>query len=268
MTIDDLLRQAHIDPMEARILLSHALGYSRVQLVTRSKDALTPQQVAAASALLERRRQGEPVAYLTGEREFFGLSLGVTPAVLIPRHDTELLVELALARLPQQGRMLDLGTGSGAIAVAVAHERRDASLHATDASEAALEVARGNAARHGVAVEFSLSDWLAGVTGRFDVIVSNPPYIPAGDPHLSQGDLRFEPRSALTDEAGGLTDIAAIIAGAPAHLQAGGCLLLEHGYDQAAAVRSLLAESGWQQVQSWRDLAGIERVSGAIRPLN
>lgn len=266
MTIDDLLRQAHIDPMEARILLAHALGYSRVQLVTRSKDELTPQQVSDASALLQRRRAGEPVAYLTGEREFFGLAFEVTPEVLIPRHDTELLVELAIERLPQGGTMLDLGTGSGAIAVAVAHERRDARVHATDASEAALAVARRNAARHGVPVQFSLSDWWAQVTGSADLIASNPPYIPAGDPHLSQGDLRFEPRSALTDEAGGMTDISAIVDGAPAHLNPGGWLLLEHGYDQAPAVRSLLQQAGWQQVQSWRDLAGIERVTGAIRP--
>lgn len=267
MTIDDLLRQAQIDPMEARILLSHALGYTRVQLVTRSKDTLTPQQCDAAKALLVRRRQGEPIAYLTGEREFFGLAFEVTPDVLIPRHDTELLVELAIERLPNGGTMLDLGTGSGAIAVAVAHERRDASVSATDASEAALAVACRNATRHGVSVRFSVSDWYAQVAGRVDLIASNPPYIPARDPHLSQGDLRFEPRSALTDEAGGLTDLAAIVAGAPAHLNPGGWLLLEHGYDQAAAVRSLLAEDGWQQVQSWRDLAGTERVTGAIRPL-
>lgn len=267
MTIDDLLRQAQIDPMEARILLSHALGYTRVQLVTRSKDALTPQQLNDASALLERRRQGEPIAYLTGEREFFGLAFEVTPDVLIPRHDTELLVELAIQRLPQGGTMLDLGTGSGAIAVAVAHERRDARVSATDASAAALAVARRNAARHGVSVHFSVSDWYAHVTGSVDLIASNPPYIPAADPHLSQGDLRFEPRSALTDEAGGLTDLATIAAGAPAHLNPGGWLLLEHGYDQAVAVRSLLAQAGWQQVQSWRDLAGIERVTGGIRPL-
>ncbi len=266
MTIDGLLRQAGIDPMEARILLAHALGCTRVQLVTRSKDELTPQQICHAGTLLERRRQGEPIAYLTGEREFFGLRFEVTPDVLIPRHDTELLVELAIERLPRGGTLLDLGTGSGAIAVAVAHERRDASVSATDASEAALAVARRNAERHRVAVRFSVSDWWEQVSGRVDLIASNPPYIPAGDPHLSQGDLRFEPRSALTDGGSGLTDIAAIMAGAPAHLNAGGWLLLEHGYDQAAAVRSLLEQAGWQQAQSWRDLAGIERVTGAIRP--
>ncbi len=267
MTIEDLLRQALIDPIEARILLAHGLGYSRVQLVTRSKEELSPQQLNTANALLMRRRQGEPVAYLTGEREFYGLSFEVTPEVLIPRHDTERLVELAVEKLPQGGTMLDLGTGSGAIAVAVAHERRDASISATDASKAALAVARRNAARHGVSVSFAVSDWFASVTGHIDLIVSNPPYIPAGDPHLMEGDLRFEPREALTDEASGLTALAAIIHGAPAHLNPGGWLLLEHGYDQAPSVRSLLAQAGWSQAQSWRDLAGIERVTGAIRPL-
>jgi release factor glutamine methyltransferase len=267
MTIEGLLRQALIDPMEARILLAHALGYSRVQLVTRSQDELSSQQLNEANALLMRRRQGEPVAYLTGEREFYGLSFEVTPEVLIPRHDTERLVELAIEKLPPGGTMLDLGTGSGAIAVAVAYERRDATISATDASEAALAVARRNAARHRVSVRFSQSDWFMHLTDRADLIACNPPYIPAGDPHLSQGDLRFEPRDALTDEASGMTDIAAIIDGAPAHLHPDGWLLLEHGYDQAPSVRSLLTQAGWSQVQSWRDLAGIERVTGAIRPL-
>lgn len=268
MTIEALLRAAQIDPLEARILLAHALGCTRVQLVIRARDELTLQQIAAARALFGRRRDGEPIAYLTGEREFFGLGFQVTPAVLIPRHETELLVELAISHLPSRGCALDLGTGSGVIAVALAHARPDASVMATDASAAALAVARNNAARHGVNVRFVSSDWFSVVDGVFDLIVSNPPYIAAGDPHLSQGDLRFEPSSALTDEANGLTDLAAIIKGAPAHLQPGGWLLLEHGHDQAAAVRALLAQAGWRQVQSWRDLAGTERVSGAQRPVN
>ena len=268
MTVDKLLRAAQIDPLEARILLAHALNCTRVQLVIRSKDELTPEQTAAARGLFERRRQGEPIAYLTGEREFFGLCLQVTPAVLIPRHETELLVELAIERLCQAGSVLDLGTGSGAIAIALAQTRTDASVMATDASEAALSVARANAARHRSDIRFVLSDWFAAVEGLFDLIVSNPPYIAATDPHLRQGDLRFEPASALTDHADGLTDLAAIIDGAPAHLRPDGWLLLEHGYDQAGAVRAQLAQAGWQQVQSWRDLAGIERVSGAQRPAN
>ncbi len=268
MTVEELLRSAQIDPLETRILLAHALGCSRVQLVIRSKDVLTSQQQAAANQLFARRRSGEPIAYLTGEREFFGLSFAVTPDVLIPRHETELLVELAIAKLPQQGCLLDLGTGSGAIAIALAHARPDADVTAADASTAALSVARENAARNTVTIRFALSDWYQNIDSRFDLIVSNPPYIAADDPHLSQGDLRFEPASALTDDADGLSDLTAVIDGAPAHLNPGGWLLMEHGYDQAAAVRALLAAAGWQQVQSWTDLAGIERVTGALRAAN
>ncbi len=268
MTVDGLLRSAQIDALEARILLAHALGCTRVQLVIRARDELSPAQEAAATKLFVRRRQGEPIAYLTGEREFFGLNFHVTPDVLIPRHETELLVELALERLPSKGQVLDLGTGSGAIAVSIAHVRSDAQVTASDASAAALEVARRNAALNGASVRFLLSDWYQDIDGQFNLIVSNPPYIAAGDPHLSQGDLRFEPASALTDDADGLTDLAAIIDGAPARLQPGGWLLMEHGYDQAATVRALLERAGWPQPQSWRDLAGIERVTGARRPAN
>ena len=268
MTPEGLLRTAQIDPLEARILLVHALGCTRVQLVIRAKDELLPEQEAAATALFARRLQGEPIAYLTGEREFFGLNFRVTPDVLIPRHETELLVELAVERLPHGGCALDLGTGSGAIAVALAHTRPDAIVTACDVSEAALAIARQNAQQNAVSVRFVLSDWFRDVDGCFDLIASNPPYIAAGDPHLSQGDLRYEPASALTDDADGLSDLSAIIAGAPAHLNADGWLLMEHGYDQAAAVRASLSKAGWRQVQSWRDLAGIERVTGAQRPLN
>ncbi len=268
MTVEDLLRSARIDPLEARILLAHALGCTRVQLVIRARDDVTEQQEAAANRLFERRRRGEPIAYLTGEREFYGLSFQVTPAVLIPRHETELLVELAIERLPRQGRALDLGTGSGAIAVALAHARPNAQVMATDASADALAVACRNADHHHVAVRFGLSDWYENIDGTFDLIASNPPYIAAGDPHLTQGDLRFEPAMALTDQADGLSDLMSIIDGALAHLNPGGWLLMEHGHDQAAAVRALLERAGWQQVQSWRDLAGIERVSGALRPAN
>lgn len=268
MTVEELLRAAQIDPLEARILLAHALNCTRVQLVIRARDALTPQQETVAHEFFARRRNGEPIAYLTGEREFFGLSFKVTPDVLIPRHETELLVELALERLPQGGSALDLGTGSGAIAVALAHKRPDVRVTATDASPAALALARQNAAQHGAAVRFALSDWYQNIDDPFDLIVSNPPYIAAGDPHLTQGDLRFEPQAALTDQADGLTDIAAIIDGAPTQLNPNGWLLMEHGFEQAAAVRALLTRHGWQQVQSWRDLAGIERVTGALRPAN
>jgi release factor glutamine methyltransferase len=268
MNIEGLLKLALIDPLEARILLAHALKCTRVQIVIRSKDALTPQQVTEVSELFMRRMQGEPIAYLTGEREFHGLRFEVTSDVLIPRPETERLVELAVEKLPKGGSVIDLGTGSGAVAVTLAHERRDAKISATDISEAALGVARRNASQHSVAVRFIHSDWYAKVDGQFDLIISNPPYIAAGDPHLAQGDLRFEPRSALTDDANGMMHIGAIIDGAPQHLKPGGWLLMEHGYDQASAVRALLARVGWQQVQSWQDLSGIERVSGAMCPAN
>lgn len=263
MTVDELLRQGRLAPLEARILIAHALQWSRVQLVTRSQDRLSGAQVSAIDALFRRRESGEPIAYITGSREFHGLDFEVTPAVLIPRPDTELLVELANERLPEGGSALDLGTGSGAVAVTLAHLRPDAQITATDISSGALEVAVRNAARHHAKVNFIQSDWYRQISGVFDLIVSNPPYIATGDPHLSQGDLRFEPSGALTDNADGLRDISAIISGAPLHLEPGGWLLLEHGYDQAASVRGLFEQRGWTDSRSWRDLAGIERVSGA-----
>jgi release factor glutamine methyltransferase len=266
-TIAELLRQPPLPPREARILISHALQLSRVQLVTRSEHALDEREAAAVSALFRRRLAGEPIAYLVGEREFFGLMLHTTPAVLIPRPETELLVELALERLPANGRVLDLGTGSGAIAIAIAHARPDASVTALDASAAALEVARANVQRHAVPIRLLQSDWYAALAGeRFELIVSNPPYIAQGDVHLAQGDLRFEPADALTDHADGLSALRAIVAGAPGRLAPGGWLLMEHGYDQAAPVRGLLARGGFADTQSWRDLAGIERASGARKP--
>jgi release factor glutamine methyltransferase len=251
------------EPLENRILLCHALHLTRVGLITQSERALTETEAAALSALVERRRRGEPIAYIVGKREFFGLEFQVSDAVLIPRPDTELLVELALERLPARGRVLDMGTGSGAIAVALAHARPDAQVTALDVSEAALAVARANAAANGARVRFLHSDWFAAVGAeQFDMIVSNPPYIRAGDEHLSRGDLRFEPVGALTDHADGLSALRTIVQGAPARLVAGGWLLMEHGYDQAAHVRALLAEAGYVDVASWCDLAGIERVSG------
>jgi len=267
-TLATVLKTAPLDPLENRILLCHALRLTRVQLITQSERRLDVAEADALAALLARRLRGEPIAYIVGLREFYGLDFRVTPDVLIPRPDTELLVELAMERLPQQGSLLDMGTGSGAIAVAIAHTRPDASVTALDASAAALEVARGNALANRASVTLLLSDWYQALSAgqSFDVIASNPPYIVAGDHHLSQGDLRFEPVDALTDHADGLSDLRSIIDGAPAHLKRGGWLLMEHGYDQAAAVRALLAGSGFAEVQSWRDLAGIERVSGARLP--
>ncbi|HYD82209.1 MAG TPA: peptide chain release factor N(5)-glutamine methyltransferase [Paucimonas sp.] len=261
--IGAVLMDSPLDAVDTRILVMHALGLSRTQLITQDRRALTADEALRLTALLRRRLQGEPIAYITGEREFYGLPFSVTPAVLIPRPETELLVDLALERLPPQGAALDMGTGSGAIPVALAHTRPDAAVTALDVSAAALEVARGNAVRHRAGVEFLQSDWYAALGDRrFDLIVSNPPYIVAGDAHLSQGDLRFEPVDALTDHGDGLSALRTIIAGAPRHLAPGSWLLLEHGYDQAPAVRALLTANGFLDVQSWRDLAGIERASG------
>jgi release factor glutamine methyltransferase len=220
--------------------------------------------------MLQRRLQGEPIAYILGEREFFGLSLKVTPATLIPRPETELLVELALQRIPVHGhfRVLDLGTGSGAIAISIAKNRPDANVVAVDASEAALQVARENAQRLGVAnTSFLQSEWFSELGGqRYDLIISNPPYVAAGDVHLSQGDVRFEPVSALASGADGLDDIRRIAGQAGDFLEPGGRLLLEHGYDQAAQVRDLLTKNGFLEVFSAKDIAGIDRVSGGASP--
>jgi release factor glutamine methyltransferase len=262
-TVGQLQIQPTLDPLDNRILLCHALGLTRVGLITQSDRALTAEEALRFNDLVQRRLNGEPVAYIVGQREFYGLPFNVTPAVLIPRPDTELLVELALERLPPRAAMLDMGTGSGAIAIAVAHSRPDAAVTALDVSPQALDVARGNAALNNTTVRFLHSDWYSAVQGEtFGLIVSNPPYIADGDRHLSEGDLRFEPQGALTDHADGLTCLRTIIAGAPQHLAPQGWLLMEHGYDQAEAVRALLSAQGYTQVQSWRDLAGIERVSG------
>jgi release factor glutamine methyltransferase len=264
-SLRELQASLPLDPLENRILLCHATGLSRVQLITRAEQAVDEEQAARLQALVQRRLAGEPIAYIVGKREFFGLDFEVSEAVLIPRPDTELIVELAIERLPPHGRLLDMGTGSGAIAVAVAHTRPDAAVTALDLSDAALEVARRNAANNGARVRFLRSDWFDALDANeaFELIASNPPYIAAGDEHLSQGDLRFEPAGALTDHADGLSALRAIVAGAAAHLVPGGWLLMEHGYDQAASVRALLDAGGYTEVQSWRDLAGIERVSGA-----
>ncbi|MFM2085641.1 MAG: hypothetical protein RLZZ237_510 [Pseudomonadota bacterium] len=263
-TVGALQIRPQLDALDNRILLSHALGLSRVGLITQSERVLTDEEVQRLSALLERRLRGEPIAYIVGQREFFGLPFEVSEAVLIPRPDTELLVELALDRLPPQGRLLDMGTGSGAIAVALAHNRPDAVVTALDVSSAALAVARRNASANGVNITFMASDWFEALgTERYELIVSNPPYIASGDQHLAEGDLRFEPVGALTDHADGLSALRTIVAGSSRHLTAGGWLLMEHGYDQAESVRQLLSDAGYAEAQSWCDLAGIERVSGA-----
>ena len=262
-TLGTLQASLPLDRLENRILLCHALGVTRVGLITQSERALTEAEAARLASLVARRQAGEPIAYIVGKREFFGLDFAVSDAVLIPRPDTELLVELAIERLAPRARLLDMGTGSGAIAVAVAHQRPDAEVTAIDVSESALAVARGNAQANGARVRFAQSDWYGALPGEvFDLIASNPPYIAAGDAHLGRGDLRFEPAGALTDRADGLSALRIIASGAPAHLAAQGWLLMEHGYDQAASVRLMLLAQGFTEVQSWPDLSGIERVTG------
>ena len=250
---------------EARLLLCHALGVTHAALEAHPERKVSPQDTAQFQDLVARRARGEPMAYLTGHREFYGLDFRVTPAVLIPREETELLVDVALDAPAR--RILDLGTGSGCLAIAVAKQRPQAEMTAVDASEAALEVARENALRHGVSVRFLQGDWFAPVAGeRFDLILANPPYVAEGDAHLTQGDVRFEPRSALAAGADGLDDIRRIVAGAAGHLVPDGRLYFEHGYDQAQAVEALLVESGYSAIEQRRDLAGILRVTGGSQP--
>lgn len=251
--------------IDAEVLLRHATGLARADIIARPEYVLADSAHAAFASLIERRRYGEPVAYLIGRREFWSLDLLVSPATLIPRPETELLVERALARAPADSApsIADLGTGCGAVALAIAHERPDAHVVATDCSETALAVARANASRLQFAkIEFCLGDWLLPLQGRrFDVIASNPPYVRAGDPHLAEGDLRFEPHTALVAGADGFAALRKIADTAAAHLHAGGWLVLEHGSDQAAAVHAQLAASGYRHIHTYKDLAGRSRVT-------
>jgi release factor glutamine methyltransferase len=254
-----------LERIDAQLLLLQALGRSladRAWLLAHDTDELPAGQHAQFVQLCQRRAGGEPVAYIVGHKEFFGVDLLVDRRVLVPRPDTETLVEWALDILPPTGepRVVDLGCGSGAIALAIKKARPAAKVQATDVSSDALAVARENARRLLLEVEFLQASWLADATGFHDLIISNPPYVAAADPHLPA--LAHEPLSALVAGADGLTDIRAIITQAPAHLRAGGWLLLEHGHDQAAAVRALLIAAGFRDVASRRDLAGIERCSG------
>lgn len=271
VSISALIKQSPLARREAEMIIERVLGIARVTVIAHSDRVMDAAQHQQALLMIERRAGGEPMAYILGTREFYGLDFIVTPAVLIPRPETELLVEQALARLsslpaPQGARMLDLGTGSGAIAVSVARHSPATSISAVDISGAALAVARQNATVLGAHIRFTESDWFSALIGEtFDLIVSNPPYVAAGDKHLAEGDLRFEPLSALTDGApgeNGLACIRRIIAEAPPHLKNGGWLLFEHGYDQAAACAQLLAARGFRDLCSFSDLAGTARVAG------
>ena len=254
-----------LDAAEARLLLAHALGRPASWLYAHGGDVIDPPALRRFERLLESRIRGRPIAYLTGTRGFWTMELEVNPDTLIPRPETERLVELALARLPtgSAAPVADLGTGSGAIALAIAKERLHAQVVATDASAGALAVARRNALVNGIDnVEFRQGSWLTPLKGEsFDLIASNPPYIAEGDPHLRQGDLRFEPVSALASGRDGLNDIREIAGGAAAHLHAGGWLLLEHGFDQGAAVRGLLEAAGFVEVGTEQDMELRERVT-------
>ena len=257
--------------LEAQLLLQHVLQVNRAWLIAHENDTLSPGTQAKFEALLIRRLQGEPMAYILGEREFYGLVLQVTPATLIPRPDTETLVEAALDKIPQNMdvHVLDLGTGSGAIALAIAKHRSQANVVAVDASPAALEVAKHNADRLNISnVQFVLSDWFSALEDqRFEIIVSNPPYIEADDPHLAQGDLRFEPPDALASGKDGLSDIRIIINQCLTHLKPQGWLMLEHGYNQAISVSELMSSAGLVDVATIKDLGGNDRVTIGKNPL-
>ena len=260
MTVERALRSAGVEPREARLLLAAASGWSQASVLAHPERVLPAEVESRFFSYVERRAKGEPFAYIVGRKEFYGLELAVDSAVLIPRPETELLVDLALERA--FGSALDLGTGSGAIALALKQNRPQARVVGVDASAAALAVARRNAAALALGIEWLQGHWFAPLAGqRFDLIVSNPPYVAEADPHLPE--LRFEPPGALIAGPDGLCDIREVVAQAPAYLRPGGWLLLEHGMAQQEAVQALFRAQGLEGVASWPDLAGIPRVTGA-----
>lgn len=270
-TVGALLAAArhHLGGAEARLLLGHVLRQSAAWLLANDDVVISEAQRDRFAMLVARRRGGEPIAYLTGSREFYGRDFAVAPGVLIPRPETELLVDIVKAKVSPGGtarmpfRILDLGTGSGCVAISIALECPGCEVVAVERSVVALEIARANAARLAARLEFAPGDWFAGVAGRrFDLIISNPPYVRDADPHLARGDLRFEPRDALASGTDGLEAIRHLIAAAGAFLSSGGWLFLEHGHDQAAEVLVLLESSGFSGIEQHRDLADIVRVTG------
>ena len=268
-TIGGLLGGSGLPRQEAELLLRAVLGCERSHLIAHAEDAIDASKARSAQDGFARRRAGEPIAYITGWREFYGIRLCVTPDVLIPRHETELLVELALERVAatSPARVLELGTGSGAIAIALSRARPDLAIVATDISEAALAVARRNALDHGAAIEFLRSDWFEALgPEHFDLIVSNSPYVAASDAHLERGDVRFEPRLALVGGEDGLACIRTIAARAQSRLRPGGWLILEHGYDQKEPCVELLLGLGYVEVEDFKDLAGLQRACAGRWP--
>jgi release factor glutamine methyltransferase len=271
-TVAALLEGGGLDAREARLLLAAASGTGKAILAAFPEREVEANAAQRYLEMARRRRNGEPVAYILGSREFYGREFSVTPAVLIPRPETELLVDLALARIDRaaaQVPVLDLGTGSGVVALTIACEAQNAHVTAVDVSAAALAVARDNLTRLALPRPPRLlqSDWFEALgEARFDVIVGNPPYVAEDDAHLARGDLRFEPRGALAAGAAGLDAITKITTQAPRYLAPGAWLLLEHGYDQGDACRALLAAAGLREVQTWPDLAGLDRVSGGVAP--
>lgn len=268
MKISELLSQyaKQLDQVDVRLLLQHVLQVNAAFLIAHGEQILTPDQITHFEQLVARRIAGEPVAYLTGEKGFYDLVFSVSPAVLIPRPETELLVEIALSKIPLDTpfEILDLGTGSGIIAITLAKHRPASRVIAVDRSPDALTVARQNVMQLAIEnVTFDQSDWYAGLQDKkFDMIVANPPYVAEEDVHLTQGDLRFEPQTALVAQENGLRDLSVIIRHAPAHLRSAGWLLFEHGYDQAAACQKMLQHAGFSRIFTAPDLAEIERVSG------
>ncbi len=268
-TVASLLAASGLPALEARALLARELGVPRERLVAHPEEAVDAARARSFCAMTRRRLAGEPLAYLLGGKEFYGRWFAVTAAVLVPRPETELLVELALQHLAgiERPRVLELGTGSGCIGITLALERPDAEVSATDRSREALDVAHTNAATLGASLSFVHGNWFEPLPAhaQFDLIVGNPPYVAENDPHLAE--LSHEPILALTSGGNGLADLRAVIEGAPAHLAAGGMLALEHGYDQATAVRAFLAEQGWRGIGTHRDAAGHERATTALRQL-
>ncbi len=249
---------------DLRCLACHVLGCSVSMLYVQDSQEVPPEATSHLEELVRRRCAGEPVAYLTGTRAFWSLELACRPCTLIPRPDTETLVEEALKRAPRGGRVLDLGTGTGAVALALKTERPDLQITGTDISMEAVELAGENARRNGLDVCFAQGSWYEAAKGRYDLIVANPPYIREDDPHLSRGDVRFEPRSALVAGGGGLSDLRAVIAGAPGYLTDGGWVLVEHGWDQGEQVREIFALHGYREIGTVRDLGGNPRVTGGL----